>query len=270
MAANSCNADPPGQPDVAVIGGGVPNSFAVTFDARSTALITDTFTGSFANVVPSGSIAYSVDGAGNVTLNLLTVQFPGFGLDLAPVTNLTVVNQGPATGSISGTSASFPPGSLLVSVSGDAPLFGHQVAEPSNDNAVMATLDPVSNSAELMGTFNASSFSATGHFRVNLNLVGSYSAFPPISIAGGPYQGDCTAPRQGTVHVDGSGSTDGNGSKSSLVAYQWYEGSTLVGQGAITDLTLGFGAHELTLRVFNSSGEFADSTAAASIVVTTP
>jgi MYXO-CTERM domain-containing protein len=74
----------------------------------------------------------------------------------------------------------------------------------------------------------------------------------------------------GLVHVDGSASTDGNGQPGSLVTYLWIEGDTIVGQGAATDVALPVGTHQLTLRVFNTLGEFSDSATTATVADTQP
>ncbi|MHB8419204.1 MAG: hypothetical protein ACYDCL_14100 [Myxococcales bacterium] len=266
LATASCN---PGGAAAPAIAGGVVNSYAVSVGAGSTLSLQDTNTGSSTVTGAHGTLAYTVDGKGGITLNLAELTFDPFEIDLTPCTNLTLVSQGLAAGTISGTAASFPPSSLRVTISGNA-VPPHQqnnvveVDEPANDGEVSGTFDPVANTFTLSGLFRSSDFVPNTFFVATLSLQGSYLQAPPVAVAGGPYSGSCSGPGQGTVALDGSASTDGRGSKTGLL-YQWFEGQTLLATGATASVTLPSGSHTLTLRVFDANGEFSEATATATV-----
>jgi hypothetical protein len=280
----NCNTnDPPGVPP-GTIGGGVPNSYVVTLGAGSAVETTDSISGpgnlfAAGNSSATGTLAYTLEG-GSIVLNLLTISVASFTIDgVTSVSNLTIVNEGASTGTLTGGNTfSFPAGSVLVSLSGDTSTLGvssTQGAEVYNSQTLSGTFNPAAsvNSFTLNGTFSSNDYGATCPtcpVTTMISLQGAYTAFPPNAVAGGPYQADCSSPGQGIVHVDGSGSTDGNGATSSLVAYRWLEGNTQVGSGVMADISLPVGTHQLDLRVFNAFGEYADSQATASVVDSQP
>jgi uncharacterized protein (TIGR03382 family) len=271
VGATSCNANGQAAP---VIAGGVADSYDLAVGGSSTLTVTDSASGSTATTAVQGSLSYTLNGAGGISLNLISLQFSPFDVDLSPVIGLELVNQGPATGTISGTTVDFPKSSLDVTISGQT-AFPQQttlvleVADPYNDSDVGGTFAPLSNSFVLQGVFYGSDFVSTSTFQASLYLEGAYTAAPPVAATGGPYTSGCSAAGQGVVSVDASASTDGNGSKSGLV-YQWFEGSTPVATGATADLTLGLGAHTLTLVVFDAQGEFASATTTATVAASGP
>ncbi len=271
VGATSCNANGQAAP---VIGGGVADSYDLAVGGASTLTVTDSATGSTATTSVAGTLSYTVNGTGGISLNLISLQFGAFSVDLEPVTSLELVNQGPATGTISGTAVDFPKSSLDVTISGET-AFPHQtslvleVADPYNDSDVPGTFNPLADSFILQGTFYGSDFVSTSTFSASLYLQGTYTAAPPVAVAGGPYQAGCSAAGEGVVSLDGSASTDGNGSTSGLI-YQWFEGSTPVATGATADLTLSVGTHTLTLVVFDAQGEFASASTTATVAASAP
>jgi len=64
-----------------------------------------------------------------------------------------------------------------------------------------------------------------------------------------------------TVTLDGSGSSDADGT---IIAYEWREGSAVVGSGQTPSVTLSVGAHTLTLEVTDDD----NATATDTVVVT--
>ncbi|HUB05809.1 MAG TPA: hypothetical protein VMB50_02350, partial [Myxococcales bacterium] len=264
IAAESCN---PGSAAAPVIGGATANAYVLTVGNGSTLSVLDGNTGSSATTGAHGTLAYTVDGSGGITLKLIALTFDSFSIDLTPVTNLTVLGEGPAAGTISGTAVNFPPSSLLVTISGDSvpphqPNEVFEVAEPANDGEVSGTFDPATNSFTLSGLFRSSDFVSGTPFTATLSLTGTYLQAPPVAVAGGPYAASCTGAGQGTVDLDGSASTDGDGSTSGL-SYQWFEGQSLLATGATPSVTLPAGSHALTLRVFDANGEFSEAGATA-------
>jgi hypothetical protein len=276
VGATSCNAGTQAAPE---IGGGVAGSYELTVGGESTLVVTDSATGSTATTTVQGSLAYTLDGAGGISLSLISLQFAPFAVDGEPVTSLELVNQGPASGTISGTTVDFPKSSLDVTISGET-AFPHQtslvleVADPSNDSDVTGTFDPVGNNFVLNGEFFGSDFVSTSTFSATIYLQGSYTAAPPVAVAGGPYQTGCSGGGEGVVAVDASASRDGTGLASGLIAYQWFDGpldgGTPVGEGATADLTLAPGNHTLTLVVFDAQGEFATATTTATVSASAP
>ncbi len=261
VAASSCN---PGTAAAPVLGGGAVNSYVMSVGSGATLSVMDTATGSSAVTAAHGTLAYTVDGSGHVTMNLIALTFDAFSVDLTPVTNLTILGEAAATGTISGTSVNFPPSSLLVTISGDG-VPPHQasqvfeVAEPANDGDVTGTFDPATNSFTLDGLFRSSDFVAGTAFTATVALQGTYVQAPPAAVAGGPYTAAC-----GPVALDGSASTDGNGSTTGLT-YQWFEGQTFLAPGAKANVNLAAGSHTLTLRVFDANGEFSEATTSATV-----
>ena len=261
IQANSCN---PGGGSVALIGQGV-NSFVVSVDStNSTLQVADSSTGSGGTAHVSGTLSYTLNGTGGMTLNLESLRATPFVVDGVVISNLTIVGQAPASGTFSGTAFIFPAGSVTATVSGASTAV--QLAELTNDTDLTGTFDPATDSFTLTGGIFYSSDYVTGTtFVATLSLNGTYQQGPPTAVAGGPY--DTTTC---SVQLDGSRSTDYNGATSGLV-YQWFEGQTLLGAGpgaqqAVTLLSPGTNA--ITLRVINSSGEFSEAPTTATTTAT--
>ena len=105
-------------------------------------------------------------------------------------------------------------------------------------------------------------FSATaGHASVSAIEVNLLAPHLAHAVASGPYFAvDVEGVGLASVHVDGSAShTHAPGLD--LTDWQWYEGTTLVGYGEVTQLDLSVGEHFITLRVVDSgSNESAETT----------
>ncbi len=259
--------DPPSSPPD-IVGETALGSYVVTFtqDQSTLSVVSG---GSTGNTHVSGEFAYDVDSAGNVTVTLFFASGGQFGFGfLNSISNLRVIDEGTAVGVLTGTTATFDLGAFAEAISFDALFGGHQAGVVTSTTQLTATMDPVGNSFQMTAHFT----SPDGSSSAFMSLVGTYSAVPPIAVAGGPYQGNCTQPRAGAVHVDGSASTNGDGNAAHLVDYIWFADNHIVAEGptADADLVLSAGTHDLVLRVINNLGEFSDSVTTATIAVGPP
>ncbi len=253
LQAISCN---PGTGSELVIGQSV-NSFVVNMDSTNSILqVVDASTGSGAKASVHGTISYTLNGAGGITLNLISLTSDPFEVDGVEISNFTITGQGPSSGTVSGNNFTFPANSILVTILGSS--TANQVAEPTNDAPVTGSLDPATGAFTLSGLFKSSDFVPGTTFVATLSLQGNYQDGPPTAVAGGPYSTtDCS------VTLDGSGSTDFDGSTGALF-YQWFDGERLLGTGLTPTVTLtSSGTTPITLRVFNAGGEFSEATAQA-------
>gem|GEM_PF-2609465 len=92
---------------------------------------------------------------------------------------------------------------------------------------------------------------------------------PPIADAGTDQSVVQTAANGATVTLDGSDSTDVSSTNppdldNDIVAYQWKEGSTVLGSGETLDVLFAVGAHTVTLTVTDSKG----ATSSDTVVIT--
>lgn len=99
----------------------------------------------------------------------------------------------------------------------------------------------------------------------------------PTAVMAAPTTVECAGPAGGLVTLDGSGSTDPDsspGTHDDIVLFEWYEdhgtpAETLLGTGEHLAVTLGLGAHALTLKVTDSAGASATTGAVSVSVVDT-
>jgi DNA/RNA endonuclease G (NUC1) len=102
---------------------------------------------------------------------------------------------------------------------------------------------------------------ATGNVSVTINPVNDN----PVANAGTDQTLECGGGLT-TVTLNGSLSSDVDGD---TLSYQWREGATVLGTGAILNTPLAFGQHTITLKVTDSSGGFSEDTVSIQIVDTT-
>lgn len=88
---------------------------------------------------------------------------------------------------------------------------------------------------------------------------------PPVANAGADQTIECGGAST-SVTLDGSASTDADGDP---LTYEWREGATVLGTGAILNTSLPFGPHTITLKVTDPSGDFSEDTVSVNIVDTT-
>jgi uncharacterized repeat protein (TIGR01451 family) len=89
---------------------------------------------------------------------------------------------------------------------------------------------------------------------------------PPVANAGADETIECGGGST-SVTLDGSASTDADGD--TPLTYEWREGASVLGTGATLNTTLAFGAHTITLKVTDPSGDFSEDTVNVNIVDTT-
>jgi subtilase family serine protease len=155
---------------------------------------------------------------------------------------------------LSGTSMATP------HVSGAAALLWSRGDVTTNQQVV----DLLLQNADPAGVSNVRLDSWTAHGGLNLHdaVAGGSATGKPVANAG-PDQAVIDGDGNGVelVSLDGSASHDDNGA---LVAYDWREGTTVIGSGATVAATLAVGTHTLTLEVTDNDG----LTATDTIVVT--
>lgn len=101
---------------------------------------------------------------------------------------------------------------------------------------------------------------------------------PPVADAGGDISAECETDGAATVTLDGSGSSDPDsspGTNDDIVLFEWFEDfgtatETLLGEGAMLDVTFPLGSHSVTLRVTDSLDATDTDTIVVEIVDTTP
>lgn len=104
-------------------------------------------------------------------------------------------------------------------------------------------------------------FLKQGEYTLTIN--GAPCVSPPRAVAGTDSVVECVSPSGGPVRLDGSGSTDLDstpGTHDDIVSFEWFEGfgssqQSLLGTGARVDLNLPLGAHSLTLRTTDRTGQ---------------
>jgi hypothetical protein len=103
--------------------------------------------------------------------------------------------------------------------------------------------------------------SAPQNFTITVTPVND----PPVANAGPDQTLEC-AGGAAAVTLNGSASSD---QENDTLAYQWREGATVLGTGAILNTSLAFGPHTITLKVSDPSGDFSEDTVSVNIVDTT-
>jgi uncharacterized repeat protein (TIGR01451 family) len=89
---------------------------------------------------------------------------------------------------------------------------------------------------------------------------------PPVANAGSDQTIECGGGST-SVTLDGSASSDPDGD--TPLTYEWREGSNVLGTTATLNTSLAFGAHTITLKVTDPSGDFNEDTVNVNIVDTT-
>jgi uncharacterized repeat protein (TIGR01451 family) len=89
---------------------------------------------------------------------------------------------------------------------------------------------------------------------------------PPVASAGADQTIECGGGST-PVTLDGSASSDPDGD--TPLAYEWREGASVLGTGAVLNTSLAFGPHTITLKVTDPSGDFSEDTVSVNIVDTT-
>jgi len=123
------------------------------------------------------------------------------------------------------------------------------------------------------GRWREVSFAQYGHA-----WPGMLEHAPPQAIVSVDPRVECDRSGGGLVALDGSGSTDPDstpGTNDDIASFAWFENyglssQTSLGSGATLSVTLPLGAHAITLKVTDKSGESSTATTTVSVVDTTP
>jgi hypothetical protein len=108
--------------------------------------------------------------------------------------------------------------------------------------------------------------------RVTTIIVTKVVVQPPVANAGPDQIVECTGDSQAAVRLNGSASTDPN---NDITLYEWFENfgaaeQVLLGTGQSLTVSLGVGAHTITLRVTDASGKTSTDEVVIEVVDTTP
>ena len=224
---------------------------------------THTFTWDFGDSSPvstgqSVSHAYADDGGYTVTL---TVTDDDGGSD-ASTTTATIANVAPTAGA----------GGPYSGEVGDSITFTGSAADPGSADTHDFTWDFGDGSPTASGQSVAHAYGTAGSFTATLTVTDDEGASdsdsatvniyppnqPPVADAG-PDQNLTDTDKNGSemVTLDGSGSSDPDGS---ISVYEWTEGATALGTGAVLNVSLAAGTHTITLTVTDNIGASAGDT----------
>ncbi|MDT4953956.1 MAG: hypothetical protein QOJ02_2094 [Acidobacteriota bacterium] len=89
---------------------------------------------------------------------------------------------------------------------------------------------------------------------------------PPVANAGADQTVECAGGNT-SVTLDGSASSDPDGD--TPLTYEWREGATVLGTTATLNTSFTFGAHTITLKVTDPSGDSSEDTVSVNVVDTT-
>ena len=154
----------------------------------------------------------------------------------------------------SGTSMATP------HVSGAAAMVWSRLDVTSNAQVVSILL----NSADPAGVSNERLDSWTIHGGLNLHDAMVYGSTRPVANAGADQTVvDADGDGGEMVRLDGSASSDSNGT---IVAYEWREGTMVIGSGAAGEIRLPVGVHTLTLQVTDTDGETDTDTVVVTVI----
>jgi Ca2+-binding RTX toxin-like protein len=106
-------------------------------------------------------------------------------------------------------------------------------------------LDVTEQEATVLGTFTGSLEGVTVEATLIANGQSPFRNLPPVANAGPDQVVTCGA----ATHLDGSGTTDPN---NNLLLLRWSEAGVNIGFGAVLDLLLGNGTHDILLEAFDT------------------
>lgn len=230
-----------------------------------------TFNGSTTNVTPSGEVAFAIN-QGTIRFNWMRTSMQNFVLAGHNVTGAFLNNDGlPATALLPAGSA-FPPTARAFVF----PAFSfNAVAKAEVDGVFISRTVPLSQSMtgvvdlpsrlfRIAGVFN----SPDGKIGIDMDVSYRIDNLPPVADASATATTvECTGNLHGAVHLDGTRSSDPDGA-GDIRSYTWLRTvgttPTVIATGAIADVSLPLGTHQLELVV----GDSVDQRVAAALTVT--
>lgn len=93
--------------------------------------------------------------------------------------------------------------------------------------------------------------SATNNTSHSVSYTANPTTAPPVANAGGPYEDTLTRGKNVTVELNGSRSTDSDGS---IVSWVWYQGTQQITTGEIVSVNFKEGIHNIKLTVTDNDG----------------
>lgn len=197
--------------------------------------------------------------SGNLVINNIQAAFDDFSLSGIPFQGMVLRSAGPVVAQrvsdgnyVIPQSASFD---VHLTLNGNTGTFTGPVQAGS------ATFDGTQIRLSLQLSLNGTP--------VSIVLGGALENKPPIAVANVSATVECAGPGGSPVTLDGSGSTDPDGT---IVTYVWTDGQQIIYQGSepTVQVLLPLGSHSLNLTVFDNGGASATTAASVAVVDTTP
>jgi hypothetical protein len=211
--------------------------------------------------IVQGSVSLQTDDAGcvglpthpcNYVVNVLRTTLSGFTFSGKSVTDTVAIINGPIAVVDVGEGLTIPAGTPVVvalTVDGE-----RQTVNSTSPSGVNIMLDVADQQATVTGTFVGSLDNVSVNAALLATAQSPFRNLPPVANAGPDQTVMCGAP----AHLDGSATSDPN---NNLLLLSWSEAGTALGVGAVVDVTLAPGVHDVLLEAFDTfEGRGTDTT----------